>query len=107
MMGNGIRSAAARVLHGSTEGAVRETSLPPVSPLITAEGPTAPGILSARPGALRQGRPWARGRVRDSEPRVSADPLSAVHLSADRVPAAPASDPSRTRASDRTPTGLV
>lgn len=90
MMGNGIRSAAARVRHGSTEGAVRETSLPPVCPLITVEGPTAPGILSARPGALRQGRPLARGRVRDSGPRVSADRLSA---------------PFRTHASDRTRTG--
>jgi hypothetical protein len=107
MMGNGIRSATAAVPHGSAEGAVRETSLPPVCLLITAEGPTALGILSARPGALRQGRPLARGRVRDSGPRVSADPLSAVHLSPDRVPAAPASGPFRTRASDRTRTGLV
>ena len=92
MMGDGIRSETAVVPHGSAEGAVRETSLPPVFPLITAEGPTAPGILSARPGALRQGRPLARGRVRDSGPRVSADPLSV---------------PFRTRASDRTRTGLV
>jgi hypothetical protein len=92
MMGDGIRSATAAVPHGSAEGAVRETSLPPVFPLITAEDPTAPGILSARPGTLRQGRPLARGRVRDSGPRVSADPLSA---------------PFRTRASDRTRTGLV
>ena len=92
MMGDGIRSATAAVPHGSAEGAVRETSLPPVFPLITAEGPTAPGILSARPGALRQGCPLARGRVRDSGPRVLADPLS---------------DPFRTRASDRTRTGLV
>src|SRR5882724_9123654 len=92
MMGDGIRSETAVVPHGSAEGAVRETSLPPVFPLITAEGPTAPGILSARPEALRQGRPLARGRVRDSGPRVLADPLSA---------------PFRTRASDRTRTGLV
>ena len=92
MMGNGIRSATARVPHDSAEGAVRETSRPLVCLLIMAEGPTAPGILSARPGALRQGRLLARGRVWDSGHRISVDPLSA---------------PFRTRASDRTRTGLV
>lgn len=66
-MDNGIRSATA-VPHGSAEDVVPETSGPPASPLVTAEGPTAVGILLARPGALRR-----FAAVLVSEPRISAD----------------------------------
>ncbi len=99
-MDNGIRSATA-VPHGSA-AATLETSGPPASPLITAEGPTAVGILLARPGALLR---FAAALV--SEPRISADLRSAILLSLDRVLVTPRSDLFRTRASGRRLTRFV
>lgn len=95
MMGNGIRSATAAVPRGSAEDTTPETSGRPASPLITAGGSTAIGILLARPGALRR---FAAALV--SEARILADPVSEIRLSLDRASAA--LDPFRTRVSDRT-----
>jgi hypothetical protein len=114
MMAIGIRSAA--VLRVSAEDATPETSRPPASLLITAEGPTAVGTLLARPGAPRQAWASARGRLHDqgrftvalvSEARTSVDPISAARLSLDRARVAPRLGPSGTRDSDRARTYLV
>jgi hypothetical protein len=108
MMAIGILLATAAVLRASVEDATPETSLPPASPLITAEGPTAVGTLLARPGAPLQA--WALGGIRDqgrfaaapvSAARISADPRSAARLSLDRVRVIPCSDHSGTLGSDR------
>lgn len=110
----GIRSAA--VLRVSAEDTTPETSRPPASPLITAEGPTAVGTLLARPGAPRQAWASARGGLHDqgrftvallSAARTSADPISAARLSLDRVRVAPRLGPPGTRDSDRARTYLV
>ena len=111
MMGNGIRSATPAVPRVPAEDATPETSRPPASPLITAEGPEAVGTALAR-----QGRPPAGEGLRHqsrfavalvSAARTPADPLSAIRLSLDRISVAPRSDLFRTRDSDRTRTYLV
>ena len=75
----GIRSAA--VLRVSAEDTTPETSRPPASPLITAEGPTAVGTLLARPGAPRQAWASARGGLHD-QGRFTVALLSAARTSA-------------------------
>jgi hypothetical protein len=105
MMGSGIRSETAvpRVL---MEDAAPETSLPPVSPLITAGAPKAVGALLARQGA----QPLAKGGLRNwdqlavavvSAARASTDRLLAIRLSLGRVSVAPRLDLLGTRDLDR------
>ena len=109
----GIRSATPAVLHASVVDAARGTLPPPVSPLITGEGLTAPGTLLARPGAREA---WARAGVRNQErftaapvsvARISADPLSVIRLSLDRVRGILVSDHLATRDSHQAHICLV
>ena len=92
MMAVGIPLATPAVLRASAADATRETSHPPDSTLITAEGPTVVGVPLAPPGAPLQA--WALAGLRDqgrfaaapvSAARTSADPLSANRPSRDRI----------------------
>ena len=114
MMAVGIPSATEAVLRASVEDAAPGTSPLPASPLITAEGLTAPGTHLVRPGAPLPA--WARGGLHDqdrfavapvSAARTSVDPLSAARLSLDRVRVIRRSDHLGIRDSDQVRTSLA
>ena len=108
MMAVGTPSATAAVLRVQAEDAAPETSRPPASPLVTAEGPTEHGTPLAHPGSPL--RAWERDGLHDqcrfaaarvSAARTSADPLLAIPLSLGRVGVIPRSDHLGTRDSDQ------